>query len=567
MEDLLNIYQERFLENNIIVKSKKVNTFTHIDIVYEKQTYQIVMDKDGKFSPHRHNIHDIQLVKFIQNEDMMDMIENIFTYLPILKHFCTACNKKLEYKSTEFVTCGDKICAYKMEEIPMHPSEVVDYVKNNMAVSTILLIQALESVSSVRHENIFEPFPFFLTNIINTEQENIIQRGEMAALSKKEKQEKINQLKSKSGLFQKVVKELSVYPSFLTKVTKYNVDEEIIKDFGLTFYKLVKFILQSNKTRIELHHEKKGSFQIYKLTHEMDIENKMKSNLDTFLFHGSPVENWYSILRNGLKVTSQTSLMTSGAAHGTGLYFSNELDYSYAYSKIAKQGFLGVYQIYDDSSKYKKTGNIFVVNDPNIVLLRYLIYYQKPMDKASGDAIKKYFQSLIQTKAVPKQVASSKGIAKLLKEYREIQKKKPDELGFHVEVDDDNFYKWKVFINKFDENYPISKDMEKYKINQINMEMIFPENYPFHPPFIHMLNPRFKYQTGHITSEGAICMELLTPSGWTPIQSIESLLVQIKALIIEGDARLDEKRWNQPYTIEEAKKSFERVARGHGWLK
>jgi hypothetical protein len=45
------------------------------------------------------------------------------------------------------------------------------------------------------------------------------------------------------------------------------------------------------------------------------------------------------------------------------------------------------------------------------------------------------------------------------------------------------------------------------------------------------------------------------------------MLVQIKALIIEGDGRLDEQRWNQPYSLEEAKKSFERVARGHGWLK
>jgi ubiquitin-conjugating enzyme E2 Q len=159
------------------------------------------------------------------------------------------------------------------------------------------------------------------------------------------------------------------------------------------------------------------------------------------------------------------------------------------------------------------------------------------------------------------------GIARLLKEYNEIVKKKPDDLGFEVIIENDDFYKWDIHITKFEDKYQIAKDMNKYKIPFIKMELLFPETYPFHPPFIHLVNPRFQYQTGHITSEGAICMELLTPSGWTPIQSIESMLIQIKALIIEGDGKLDEKRWNQPYSLEEAKRSFERVARGHGWLK
>jgi ubiquitin-protein ligase len=269
-----------------------------------------------------------------------------------------------------------------------------------------------------------------------------------------------------------------------------------------------------------------------------------------------------------LKITSNTDLMTTGAAHGNGLYFSDNINLSYGYCKMNKQGFIGVYQLYDDVAKYKKSSNIFVVNDSTIVLLRYLIHLENNLTTELGNRINSYFNGLLQvnTKEITTKV-NSKGIAKLLKEYTEIMKKKSQDLGFEIVIENDNMYKWYVKINHFDDNYPIAKDMKKYKIKEIKMEMIFPETYPFHPPFIHILNPRFKYQTGHITSEGAICMELLTPSGWTPVQSIESMLVQIKALIIEGDGRLDEQRWNQPYSLEEAKKSFERVARGHGWLK
>ncbi len=44
-----------------------------------------------------------------------------------------------------------------------------------------------------------------------------------------------------------------------------------------------------------------------------------------FLFHGSGSENWYSILRNGIRVLSNTKYMTAGAAMGAGVYGSNQV--------------------------------------------------------------------------------------------------------------------------------------------------------------------------------------------------------------------------------------------------
>ena len=45
------------------------------------------------------------------------------------------------------------------------------------------------------------------------------------------------------------------------------------------------------------------------------------------MFHGSSKQNWYSILRNGIRVLSKTKYMTAGAAHGVGVYASNNVIY------------------------------------------------------------------------------------------------------------------------------------------------------------------------------------------------------------------------------------------------
>ncbi len=96
--------------------------------------------------------------------------------------------------------------------------------------------------------------------------------------------------------------------------------------------------------------------------------------------------------------------------------------------------------------------------------------------------------------------------------------------------------------------------------------MIFPENYPLDPFFIRVVSPRFGFRTGHVTVGGSICMQSLTPSGWSSARSIESYFVEILSLLNAGEARLDLQNTMQ-YSLIEAREAFNRVARDHGWLK
>eukprot|EP00349_Pseudokeronopsis_sp_Brazil_P010358 CAMPEP_0202980330 /NCGR_PEP_ID=MMETSP1396-20130829/86281_1 /ASSEMBLY_ACC=CAM_ASM_000872 /TAXON_ID= /ORGANISM="Pseudokeronopsis sp., Strain Brazil" /LENGTH=97 /DNA_ID=CAMNT_0049720247 /DNA_START=519 /DNA_END=808 /DNA_ORIENTATION=- len=94
--------------------------------------------------------------------------------------------------------------------------------------------------------------------------------------------------------------------------------------------------------------------------------------------------------------------------------------------------------------------------------------------------------------------------------------------------------------------------------SEILYEVIFSDQYPLSPMFIRVVSPRFKYQTGHVTVGGSICMESLTPSGWTSARSVESYFVEILSLLNAGGARID-LNTNQPYSLQEAQEAFNRV--------
>ena len=57
------------------------------------------------------------------------------------------------------------------------------------------------------------------------------------------------------------------------------------------------------------------------------------------------------------------------------------------------------------------------------------------------------------------------------------------------------------------------QDMKRLKkdksLDHVRLVMKFKDDYPFSPPFVRIVYPRFKRSTGYII-DGAFCMELLT---------------------------------------------------------
>jgi ubiquitin-conjugating enzyme E2 Q len=184
---------------------------------------------------------------------------------------------------------------------------------------------------------------------------------------------------------------------------------------------------------------------------------------------------------------------------------------------------------------------------------------------------KKKDEDLVQAEKYFTGAGSKEATTRLVRDLNSIMKSDTKKFGYSAEPVQDNLYLWIVKFFGFEPNSDLAKDLERYKktnngIDYIELEMRFPSDYPWSPPFIFVKRPRFQFHTGHVTIGGSICMELLTKSGWTPANDIESILVQIRTEMIAGGARLDLVNMHE-YTEHEARSTFLRVARQHGWEK
>jgi ubiquitin-conjugating enzyme E2 Q len=157
---------------------------------------------------------------------------------------------------------------------------------------------------------------------------------------------------------------------------------------------------------------------------------------------------------------------------------------------------------------------------------------------------------------------------RLLRDLHEVMKSDPNELGFRTVPRGNNLFTWTVELFGFDEKSLFAAQLVQYKNltgrDYVELQVTFPPDYPMHPPFVRVVQPRFKFHTGRVTIGGSLCTSLLTQEGWTPILSIQSVLINIFADIQAGDPEIDFKN-NTPYSLEEAKHAFRRVSHDHGW--
>lgn len=152
----------------------------------------------------------------------------------------------------------------------------------------------------------------------------------------------------------------------------------------------------------------------------------------------------------------------------------------------------------------------------------------------------------------------------------------PAELGWFIDINKiENTYQWILELHSFhmfstpSKALPLAEDMKKQKVTSVVMEMRFNKDFPFTPPYVRVIRPRFLTRAqgggGHIVMGGAMCMELLTNSGWSSVSSMESVLLQIRmAIASEPYARLDT-RTHGDYGMAEAAEGYIRACQTHGW--
>ncbi|KAG5891836.1 hypothetical protein JTB14_035858 [Gonioctena quinquepunctata] len=159
---------------------------------------------------------------------------------------------------------------------------------------------------------------------------------------------------------------------------------------------------------------------------------------------------------------------------------------------------------------------------------------------------------------------------RLMKELRDLQRlqnSKSDPV-FSVELVDDNLFEWHVKIFKVDSESDLGNDMKDLDISYILLNLIFPENFPFAPPFMRVITPRI--EKGFVMEGGAICMELLTPRGWASAYTVEAVIMQFAASVVKGQGRIQRKNKGQKvFSRRTAEESFRSLVKTHdkyGWV-
>ncbi|UKZ46771.1 hypothetical protein TrVGV298_000981 [Trichoderma virens] len=308
-----------------------------------------------------------------------------------------------------------------------------------------------------------------------------------------------------------------------------------------------------------------------------------------FAWHGSSLQNWHSIIRTGLDFNT----VQNGRAYGDGVYMSNDfLEVRWQNSMLKPSAAISIYSEEDDAdddttrSSTKRRSSSMDSMDKRSHKLSSAAYAQKmPSEDAVVRLTTEFVPGSLDLGSLPKLPDPSwastaptalKSLNRAIKELHEIQlRENLTSLGWYIDFEKiSNIFHWTVELHSFELELPLAQDMKKRGCTSVVLEFRFGANFPFSPPFVRVIRPRFlpyaRGGGGHVTAGGAICSEMLTNSGWSAVMTMEKVLLQIRLGLEEREppARLDPAGGMnniRDYGIGEAVDAYQRAARSHGW--
>ncbi|XP_021495918.1 ubiquitin-conjugating enzyme E2Q-like protein 1 [Meriones unguiculatus] len=156
---------------------------------------------------------------------------------------------------------------------------------------------------------------------------------------------------------------------------------------------------------------------------------------------------------------------------------------------------------------------------------------------------------------------------RLMKELQDIARL--SDRFISVELVNESLFDWNVKLHQVDKDSVLWQDMKETNTEFILLNLTFPDNFPFSPPFMRVLSPRL--ENGYVLDGGAICMELLTPRGWSSAYTVEAVMRQFAASLVKGQGRICRKagKSKKSFSRKEAEATFKSLVKTHekyGWV-
>lgn len=128
--------------------------------------------------------------------------------------------------------------------------------------------------------------------------------------------------------------------SMMINWTKHNTLKKKLKELDNGMYNLLSWLIIGNNNEISLFKTNNllhihGDCKVYHIKTSMNDNIFQKLKIEhggSYLaYHGSSFGSFHSILRNGLRVMSQTKYQKNGNKYGNGIYHSQTLLHQYCF--------------------------------------------------------------------------------------------------------------------------------------------------------------------------------------------------------------------------------------------
>ncbi|XP_062245704.1 protein mono-ADP-ribosyltransferase PARP6-like [Platichthys flesus] len=247
--------------------------------------------------------------------------------MPTLNEFCVVCDERHVFQNGPMLkpaVCTRELCVFSFYTLGVM-SGATEEVATGAEVIDLLVAMCRAALQSSRKSIIFEPYP------------SVVDPYNPKTLAFTPKRKSYDHLQK------------SLDSVLLVRRMAQGPHSEIRKQMDKLdplAYPLLQWILASNRSHIvklPLHKQLKfmhTPHQFLLISNPPSKEARFKTARklygSTFAFHGSHIENWHSILRNGLVNASYTKLQLHGAAYGKGIYLSPISSISFGYSEMGK---------------------------------------------------------------------------------------------------------------------------------------------------------------------------------------------------------------------------------------
>ncbi|KAJ8005585.1 hypothetical protein DPEC_G00119470 [Dallia pectoralis] len=248
--------------------------------------------------------------------------------IPVLNEFCVVCDEPHVFQNGPMLrptVCERELCVFAFQTLGVM-NEAADEIATGAQVVDLLVSMCRSALESPRKVVIFEPYP------------SVVDPCDSQALA----------FNPRKKDYDRVMRALDSLTSIreMTQAPYLEIKKQMDKHDPLA-HPLLQWVISSNRSHIvKLPVTRQLQFihtphQFLLLSSPPAKESNFRAAKtlfgSTFAFHGSHIENWHSILRNGLVVASNTRLQLHGAIYGNGIYLSPMSSISFGYSGMNKK--------------------------------------------------------------------------------------------------------------------------------------------------------------------------------------------------------------------------------------